>query len=149
MHHLRLSRTDAPDAFQDYAGRVRRVGTELEGIQFPGVVNNDEIGESTARIDANPHGKPIMTLRPSFSSPMKLNSYTITQGRDRAPARAMYKAIGFSDADLRKPIIGIANTWTETMNCNYKLRDLAVYVKEGVRKAGGTPMEFNTVAISD
>jgi dihydroxy-acid dehydratase len=80
---------------------------------------------------------------------MKLNSYTITQGRDRAPARAMYKGIGFTDEDLRKPIIGIANTWTETMNCNYKLRDLAVYVKEGVRKAGGTPMEFNTVAISD
>src|SRR5258708_1813847 len=80
---------------------------------------------------------------------MKLNSYTITQGRDRAPARAMYKGIGFTDEDLRKPIIGIANTWTETMNCNYKLRDLAVYVKEGIRQAGGTPMEFNTVAISD
>ena len=80
---------------------------------------------------------------------MKLNSYTITQGRDRAPARSMYKAIGFTDEDLRKPIIGIANTWTETMNCNYKLRDLAVHVKEGVRKAGGTPMEFNTIAISD
>jgi dihydroxy-acid dehydratase len=80
---------------------------------------------------------------------LKLNSYTITQGRDRAPARAMYKAIGFTDEDLRKPIIGIANTWTETMNCNYKLRDLAVHVKDGIRKAGGTPMEFNTVAISD
>ena len=80
---------------------------------------------------------------------MKLNSSTITQGRDRAPARSMYKAIGFTDEDLRKPIIGIANTWTETMNCNYKLRDLAVHVKEGVRKAGGTPMEFNTIAISD
>ncbi len=80
---------------------------------------------------------------------MKLNSYTITQGRDRAPARSMYKAIGFTDEDLRKPIIGIANTWTETMNCNYKLRDLAVHVKAGIRKAGGTPMEFNTIAISD
>src|SRR5579863_7068273 len=80
---------------------------------------------------------------------MKLNSYTITQGRDRAPARSMYKAIGFSDDDLKKPIIGIANTWTETMNCNYKLRDLAVHVKAGIREAGGTPMEFNTIAISD
>jgi len=80
---------------------------------------------------------------------MKLHSHTITQGRDRAPARSMYKAIGFTDEDLRKPIIGIANTWTETMNCNYKLRDLAVHVKEGVRAAGGTPMEFNTIAISD
>jgi dihydroxy-acid dehydratase len=80
---------------------------------------------------------------------MKLNSYTITQGRDRAPARSYLKAIGFTDADLKKPIIGIANTWTETMNCNYNLRELAVKVKEGVRAAGGTPMEFNTIAISD
>ncbi|HZS51642.1 MAG TPA: dihydroxy-acid dehydratase [Bryobacterales bacterium] len=80
---------------------------------------------------------------------MKLQSYTITQGRDRAPARAMLKAIGFTDEDLRKPIIGIANTWIETMPCNYNLRELAVKVKEGVRAAGGTPMEFNTIAISD
>jgi dihydroxy-acid dehydratase len=80
---------------------------------------------------------------------MKLNSYTITQGRDRAPARAFLKAIGFSDADLKKPIIGVANTWTETMNCNYNLRELAPKVKEGIRAAGGTPMEFNTIAISD
>src|SRR6266404_3029952 len=80
---------------------------------------------------------------------MKLNSYTITQGRDRAPARSYLKAIGFTDEDLKKPIIGIANTWTETMNCNYNLRELAVRVKEGVRAAGGTPMEFNTIAISD
>jgi dihydroxy-acid dehydratase len=80
---------------------------------------------------------------------MKLQSHIITQGRDRAPARAMLKAIGFTDEDLRKPIIGIANTWIETMPCNFNLRELAVKVKEGVRAAGGTPMEFNTVAISD
>jgi dihydroxy-acid dehydratase len=80
---------------------------------------------------------------------MKLNSYTITQGRDRAPARAMLKAIGFTDEDLKKPIIGVANTWIETMPCNYNLRALADYVKQGIREAGGTPMEFNTVAISD
>jgi dihydroxy-acid dehydratase len=80
---------------------------------------------------------------------MKLQSYTITQGRDRAPARAMLKGIGFTDEDLRKPIIGVANTWIETMPCNYNLRDLAVKVKEGIRAAGGTPMEFNTIAISD
>ena len=80
---------------------------------------------------------------------MPLQSYTITQGPTRAPARSYLKSIGFTDEDLRKPIIGIANTWTETMNCNYKLRDLAVKVKEGVRAAGGTPMEFNTIAISD
>src|SRR5262249_16514622 len=82
-------------------------------------------------------------------SPMKLHSHTITQGRDRAPARAMLKAIGFTDDDLKKPIIGIANTWIETMPCNYNLRELAVKVKEGVRAAGGRPMEFNTIAISD
>jgi dihydroxy-acid dehydratase len=80
---------------------------------------------------------------------MKLQSYTITQGRDRAPARSMLKAIGFTDEDLRKPIIGIANTWIETMPCNFNLRELAARVKEGVRAAGGTPMEFNTIAISD
>ena len=80
---------------------------------------------------------------------MPLQSYTITQGRDRAPARSMLKAIGFTDEDLRKPIIGIANTWIETMPCNFNLRALAEKVKEGVRKAGGTPMEFNTIAISD
>ena len=80
---------------------------------------------------------------------MKLQSYTITQGRDRAPARAMLKGIGFTDEDLKKPIIGVANTWIETMPCNYNLRELAVHVKEGIRAAGGTPMEFNTIAISD
>jgi dihydroxy-acid dehydratase len=80
---------------------------------------------------------------------MKLQSHTITQGRDRAPARAMLKGIGFTDEDLAKPIIGVANTWIETMPCNYHLRELAVKVKEGIRAAGGTPMEFNTIAISD
>lgn len=80
---------------------------------------------------------------------MKLPSFTITQGKDRAPARSMLKAIGFTDEDLRKPIIGVANTWIETMPCNFNLRELAVKVKEGIRAAGGTPMEFNTIAISD
>ena len=80
---------------------------------------------------------------------MTLHSATLTQGRNRAAARSYLKAIGFTDEDLKKPIIGIANTWTETMNCNYKLRDLAVHVKAGIRAAGGTPMEFNTIAISD
>src|SRR5438045_1523235 len=73
----------------------------------------------------------------------------LLDGRDRAPARSMLKAIGFDDEALSKPIIGVANTWIETMPCNYHLRDLAVKVKEGIRAAGGTPMEFNTVAISD
>ena len=61
----------------------------------------------------------------------------------------MLKAVGFTDADLEKPLIGVANTWIEIGPCNYHLRELAVHVKEGIRAAGGTPMEFNTVSISD
>jgi len=73
----------------------------------------------------------------------------ITDGRDRAGARAMFKAIGFTDDDLSRPLIGVANTWIETMPCNFHLRRLSAKVKEGIRAAGGTPMEFNTIAISD
>ncbi len=80
---------------------------------------------------------------------LKHRSRNITDGRDRAPARAMFKAVGYSDADLAKPIIGVANTWIETMPCNSHLRELGAKVKEGIRLAGGTPMEFNTIAISD
>src|SRR5258705_13990340 len=76
-------------------------------------------------------------------------SRALVEGPTRAPARAMLKAIGLSDADLARPLIGIANTWIETMPCNIHLRELAVEVKAGVRAAGGTPMEFNTIAISD
>ena len=76
-------------------------------------------------------------------------SDAITAGPSRAPARAMLKAVGFTDADLRRPIIGVANTWIEIGPCNYHLRDLGEQVKAGVRAAGGTPMEFNTVSISD
>jgi dihydroxy-acid dehydratase len=77
------------------------------------------------------------------------HSNPLTTGPHRAPARAMLKAVGFSDADLKKPLIGVANTWIEIGPCNYHLRDLAVHVKAGIRAAGGTPMEFNTVSISD
>ncbi len=80
---------------------------------------------------------------------LKHRSREITDGRDRAPSRAMFKAIGFTDADLRKPLIGVANTWIETMPCNFHLRRLSAKVKDGIREAGGTPMEFNTIAISD
>jgi len=80
---------------------------------------------------------------------MSLRSWTITQGRDRAPARSQLKGMGFTEEDLKKPIIGIANTWIGTMPCNFLLRDLAVDVARGIREAGGTPMEFNTIAISD
>src|SRR5579862_2875750 len=82
-------------------------------------------------------------------SNLKHRSHTITDGPDRAGARSMLKAIGFTDEDLAKPIVGIANTWIETMPCNYHLRALAEKVKAGVRAAGGTPMELNTIAISD
>ena len=80
---------------------------------------------------------------------LKHRSRFITDGRDRAPSRAMFKAIGFTGEDLTKPLIGVANTWIETMPCNFHLRRLAVKVKAGIRAAGGTPMEFNTIAISD
>ena len=80
---------------------------------------------------------------------LKHRSRGITDGRDRAPARSYFKSIGFTDADLARPIIGVANTWIETMPCNFHLRRLSAKMKEGIRAAGGTPMEFNTIAISD
>src|SRR6187401_1003404 len=80
---------------------------------------------------------------------MKNNSNAITTGPNRATARAMLKAVGFTDEDLRKPIVGVASTWIEIGPCNYHLRRLSQKVKEGIRAAGGTPMEFNTVSISD
>lgn len=76
-------------------------------------------------------------------------SRTLVEGSDRAAARAMFKAIGLTDDDLNKPIIGIANTWTEIGPCNFHLRRLADKVREGIKAAGGTPLEFNTVSISD
>ncbi len=76
-------------------------------------------------------------------------SAAVFDGPDRAAARAYMKGIGYDDEALSKPTIGIANTWTEAMPCNFHLRGLAEHIKEGVRAAGGTPMEFNTVAISD
>ncbi len=85
--------------------------------------------------------------QPSDSA--KRHSATLTDGPDRAGARAMLKAVGFTDEDLAKPIIGVATTWIETMPCNLNQRRLAEFVKEGVRAAGGTPMEFNTIAVSD
>src|SRR6184192_345653 len=77
------------------------------------------------------------------------SAFIVTPGPNRAGARSMLKAVGFTDDDLRRPLVGIANTWIEIGPCNYHLRDLAVHVKRGVREAGGTPMEFNTVSISD
>lgn len=78
-----------------------------------------------------------------------MRSDTIKKGAARAPARAMLKATGLSDEDLAKPLIGVANTWSEVTPCNYHLRDLAEHVKTGIRAAGGTPIEFNTIVVSD
>ena len=83
------------------------------------------------------------------TDPAKRHSTALTDGPDRAGARAMLKAIGFTDDDLAKPLVGVATTWIETMPCNFNQRRLAEFVKGGIRAAGGTPMEFNTVSVSD
>ncbi len=83
------------------------------------------------------------------SDPAKRKSAALTDGPDRAPARAMLKGIGFTDDDLARPLVGVATTWIETMPCNWNQRELAQDVKRGIREAGGTPVEFNTVSISD
>src|SRR6202521_3417546 len=80
---------------------------------------------------------------------VKHRSRHLTEGPERAAARAYLKGIGYDDEALAKPIIGVASTWIETMPCNFHLRALAAQVKEGIREAGGTPMELNTIAISD
>ena len=80
---------------------------------------------------------------------LKLISRDLLSGPDRAPARAMMKAVGFTDEDLSRPIIGVANTWIEVMPCNFHLRRLSERVKAGIRAAGGTPVEYNTIAVSD
>ncbi len=92
-----------------------------------------------------------MADSPEIRDRVALNAHsrTLVEGTDRAGARAMFKAIGLTDDDLNKPIIGIANTWTEIGPCNFHLRRLSAKLKEGIRRAGGTPLEFNTVSISD
>src|SRR5437773_11562135 len=88
-----------------------------------------------------PYNKP--------TDPAKRHSAALTDGPDRAGARAMLKAVGFSDEDLAKPLVGVATTWIETMPCNLNQRVLAKHVKDGIRQAGGTPIEFNTISVSD
>jgi dihydroxy-acid dehydratase len=85
----------------------------------------------------------------STPSDLKHRSRALTEGPERAAARAFLKGIGFGDEAMSKPIVGVANTWIETMPCNFHLRALAAKVKDGIREAGGTPMELNTIAISD
>src|SRR5438046_7013599 len=76
-------------------------------------------------------------------------SRDLTDGRGRGPARAMLKAVGFTDDDLARPLVGVANTWIEVMPCNHHLRRLSEKVKAGIRPGGGTPIEYNTIAVSD
>ena len=80
---------------------------------------------------------------------VRLKSHDLLEGPGRAPARAMLKAVGFTDEDLERPLVGVANTWIEVMPCNYHLRRLSERVKAGIRAAGGTPIEYNTIAVSD
>src|SRR5512133_2103808 len=88
-------------------------------------------------------------MEASMTDSLNRRNSDLAERRDRAAARAMLKGIGFADEDLSRPIVGVANSWIETMPCNYHLRDLAARVKDGIRAAGGTPMEFNTIAVSD
>jgi dihydroxy-acid dehydratase len=90
---------------------------------------------------SNPYDRP--------SDPAKRHSAALTDGLDRAPARAMLKAIGLDDDALARPLIGIATTWIETMPCNWNQRELARHLRRGILEAGGTPLEFNTIAVSD
>ena len=85
----------------------------------------------------------------TMSSNLKHKSRDLTEGPGRAPARAMLKAVGLTDEDLARPLIAVANTWSEVTPCNYHLRQLAEKVKAGIRAAGGTPIEFNTIVVSD
>ena len=90
-----------------------------------------------------------MSVYSQPTDPAKRRSAALTDGVDRAPARAMLKAVGFTDDDLAKPLVGVATTWIETMPCNLNQRVLAKHVKDGIRAAGGTPIEFNTISVSD
>ena len=92
-------------------------------------------------VTSDPYDRP--------SDPAKRHSAALTDGPDRAPARAMLKGVGFTDDDLARPLLGVATTWIETMPCNLNQRTLAQHVKRGIRVAGGTPLEFNTIAVSD
>ena len=83
------------------------------------------------------------------SDPAKRHSAALTDGVDRAPARAMLKGIGLDDDALARPLVGIATSWIETMPCNWNQRELARHVRRGILEAGGTPVEFNTIAVSD
>src|ERR1051326_7270436 len=97
----------------------------------------------------NTRTNSLVIIGDSVVSTAKPRSHALIDGANRAGARSMLRACGLGDEDFAKPLIGVANTWIEIGPCNYHLRELAAHVKAGVRSAGGTPLEFNTVSISD
>src|SRR5207237_8141893 len=107
------------------------------------------VARTVRRIHSRLRGGVRPMPGPNGAAPLRRQSARLTEGDDRAPARSMWRAIGFSRADLAKPLIGVGHSWIETMPCNYNHRRLTEKVKAGVRAAGGTPMEFNTIAVSD
>src|SRR5439155_17319422 len=149
------SRPDGADAEQkeqkhEAAPHAIARGRSSGGLEIPATAGADKRDFPPDKHASGPsRGGGTALPCAAMSLDPRHKSRTLLDGRDRAPARSYLKAIGFSDADLTRPIVGIANTWTETMPCNFNLRRLAEQVKRGVREAGGTPMEFNTIAISD
>ena len=121
----------------------------------PGTAASESEGRKHARIACS--GRSAVGMRRSSLDTAdgiranlgKHRSSALTDGPARAGARAMLKAAGFSNEDLARPLVGVATSWIETMPCNLNQRELAQMVKQGVRRAGGTPVEFNTIAISD
>ena len=141
----RSRRPGAPGEIASRGGRRRRCASSARARARS--TSSASIGEplGSAPVDLrNEHQRRHQDQ--AFPRP---RSATVFDGPDRAHSRAYMKGIGFDDDALSRPTIGIANTWTEAMPCNFHLRGLAEHVKEGVRAAGGTPMEFNTVAVSD
>ena len=122
-------------------GRLVRRRAAVPLSRRPGDPTHDLPDRSRTHMSENPYDRP--------SDPAKRHSAALTDGPDRAPARAMLKGTGFTDEDLARPIVGVATSWIETMPCNLNQRALAQHVKRGIRDAGGTPMEFNTIAVSD
>src|SRR3984885_9933353 len=93
--------------------------------------------------------KPRLSAANHGKGQFEMQSDAIKKGIARAPARAMLKATGLTDADLARPLVAVANTWSDVTPCNFHLRTLAEKVKQGIRAAGGTPIECNTIVVSD
>src|SRR4026209_1909499 len=107
------------------------------------------MGRSSTRKRRRKSTKTKRRSKDVMPKDLKLKSHDLLVGPGRAPARAMLKRVGSTDEDLSRPFIGVANTWIEVMPCNFHLRRLSERVKAGIRAAGGTPVEYNTIAVSD